>query len=134
MWFLDASVMLAGEDADDEHHEAARRLLTGSTPLATLDLAFYEVANVAIRAWRDGGAAHRLRNLVDAIALDGGLTRVDAPLVAHATQLAVAHTLSAYDAAYVAGAAQASAPLVSCDVRDLAGRELARTPEQALDS
>lgn len=50
---LDASVLLACEDPDDDHHEHAVRLLTGPDPLATLDLAYYEVTNVAVRVWRD---------------------------------------------------------------------------------
>src|ERR1017187_5410329 len=53
LWFLDASILLAGEDPDDEHHGDARRLLEGGDPLATLDLAFSEVTNVAVRSWRD---------------------------------------------------------------------------------
>ncbi len=50
-WFVDASVLLAREDGDDDQHEAARQLLAGDATLATLDLAFYEVGNVAVRAW-----------------------------------------------------------------------------------
>jgi len=106
-------------------------LLAGPAALATLDLAFYEVSNVAVRAWRDHGAARRLSGLVDAIAQDGGLVRVDATLVQHATAIAERDRLSVYDAAYVAGAAIAGARLVSCDVRDLVSRDLALTPEQA---
>jgi hypothetical protein len=44
LWFLDASILLASEDPDDENHEDSRRLLVGSDPLATLDLAFYPTA------------------------------------------------------------------------------------------
>lgn len=72
VWFVDASVLLAREDADDDQHEAARQLLAGDTPLATLDLACYEVGNVAVRAWRDIQAAGRLRGLVEAIAPTAG--------------------------------------------------------------
>lgn len=131
LWFLDASVLLAREDTDDEHNDAARRLLAGPAALATLDLAFYEVSNVAVRAWRDLGAARRLSGLVDAIAQDGGLVRVEATLVQQATAIAERDGLSVYDAAYVAGAVTAGARLVSCDVRDLVSRDLALTPEQA---
>lgn len=131
-WFLDASVLLAAEDGDDAHHRAARELLTSdAATLATLDLAYYEVGNVAIRAWGDAPAAARLRRLVAAIAADGGLVRVDEPLSAQAAQIADTEGLSVYDAGYVAGAARAGARLVSCDVRDLVDRGHAVRPEQA---
>lgn len=133
VWFVDASVLLAREDADDDQHEAARQLLAGDATLATLDLAFYEVGNVAVRAWRDGQAAGRLQGLVDAIAADGGLVRVDEALIAHAVRIAETEGLSVYDAGYVAGAARAGAQLVSCDLRDLVSRDLAVTPRQAGD-
>ncbi len=124
-------MLLAREDADDDQHEAARQLLAGDATLATLDLAYYEVGNVAVRAWRDVDAAGRLRGLVDAIADDGGLVRVDEALIAHAVRIADTNGLSVYDAGYVAGAAIAGAQLVSCDLRDLVSRNLAVTPRQA---
>lgn len=128
---MDASVLLAREDADDDQHEAARRLLAGEDTVATLDLAFYEVSAVAVRAWRDVQAADRLRGLIDAIADDGGLVRVDEALIADAVRIADAEGLSVYDAGYVAGAASIGAALVSCDVRDLVNRDLAITPQEA---
>ena len=48
LWFVDASVLLAREDHDDDSHGHARQLLDGPVPIMTLDLAFYEVANVAV--------------------------------------------------------------------------------------
>ena len=45
LWLLDASVLLASEDPDDAYHSDAGRLLQSGDPLATLDLAFYEVTN-----------------------------------------------------------------------------------------
>lgn len=130
-WFADASVLLAREDADDEQHEAARQLLSGPATWATLDLAYYEAGNVAVRAWRDVEAARRLRGVVDAIADDGGLIRVDGALIDAAVTIAEREGLSVYDASYVAGAAVAGARLVSCDLRDLVSRDLALTPVQA---
>ena len=99
VWFADASVVLSREDADDDQHGAAQRLLLGDAPVATLDLAYYEVSNVAVRAWRDPDAARRLRGLVQALADDGGLFRVDEALVGEATVIAERHGLSVYDAA-----------------------------------
>lgn len=131
LWLLDASVLLAGEDLDDEHHEDATRLLGSDDPLATLDLAFYEVTNVALRAWRDPAAANRLGERVVAVADDGGLIRADMTLLAHAAAIAEEHGISVYDAAYVAAADRAGGRLVSCDVRDLVWRGLARLPGDA---
>jgi predicted nucleic acid-binding protein len=131
-WFLDASVLLASEDPDDANHADARRLLEGTDQLATLDLAFYEVTNVAITAWNDVAAARRLRGLIAAVSDDGGLVRADPALLEAATELALTHGISAYDAAYVAAASAARATLVSTDARDLVARGLARLPADAL--
>lgn len=131
LWLLDASVLLSTEDPDDEHHDDAVRLVGHEDPLATLDLAFYEVANVALRAWRDRSAAERLRERVIALAEDGGLTRVDSSLLADAIAIADEHDISVYDAAYVAAARRAGATLVSCDIRDLVSRGLACRPADA---
>jgi len=134
LWLLDASVLLASEDPDDICHGAARQLLEGGDPLATLDLAYYEAANVAIRSWRDHAAARRLTERIAAVADDGGLVRVEASLVAHASTITEEHGISAYDAAYVAAARASNGQLVSCDVRDLVSRGLARLPGDAVPS
>lgn len=131
-WLVDASVLLAREDVDDPHHDGARRLLSGSEPVATLDLAYYEVANVAVRAWRDPSAARRLRGAVSALEDDGGLVRCDEALAAAATDLAESQGRSVYDAAYVAAATTIGARLVSCDVRDLVSSGLAVVPGEAV--
>jgi predicted nucleic acid-binding protein len=131
-WLVDSSVLLAREDVDDPHHDEARRLLEGVGPIATLDLAYYEVTNVAIRAWSDRAAAARLRGLVAALETDGGLVRADESLLAAAAEVASTHGLSGYDAAYVAAAAAVGARLVSCDVRDLVSVGLATSPASAL--
>lgn len=128
LWLLDASVLLASEDLDDEHHEDAARLLGGDDPLASLDLAYYEVTNVAVRAWQDPAAARRLRERVAALANDGGLVRANAQLLESASTVADEQGISAYDAAYVAAAQGRGAQLVSCDVRDLVSRLLACLP------
>jgi predicted nucleic acid-binding protein len=130
-WFLDASVLLAAEDADDVDHAGARRLLEGPDSLATLDLALYEVTNAAIAAWNDPAAARRLLGLISAVAGDGGLVRADPALLEAAGELAAAHGISVYDAAYVAAARAARAQLVSCDLRDVVSRGLARLPADA---
>jgi predicted nucleic acid-binding protein len=134
LWFVDASVLLASEDPDDVNHADAKRLLGGGDPLATLDLAYYEVTNVAVRAWRDKPAASRLRKRVDAVADDGGLVRAASSLLAGATTIAEENGISVYDAAYVAAARGWDGELVSCDLRDLVSRGLARLPVDAPSS
>lgn len=131
MIFLDASVLLAAEDLDDASQAASADLLR-SGPLATLDLALYEVANVAEVRWRDSGAGDRLRARVWAIAELGVIVRVDAALGQRAAELAREHELSVYDAAYVAGSERLGCPLASCDERDLVPRGLARLPRDLL--
>lgn len=122
--------MLASEDADDAEHDDALWLLAGVNPIATLDLAFYEVANVAARAWHDLAAAERLRQRVAAIADDGGLVHVDPTLLSTAVKIADEHGISVYEAAYVAAASSLGCELVSCDARDLVSRGLALFPSR----
>ena len=131
-WLLDASALLAAEDPDDPHHPAAQRLVTGAAPLTTIDLVFWETANVALRSWRSPAKATRLRRLVATIDDAGRLVRADEPLVGLAAAIAEDHGLSAYDAAYVAGARRTDSTLVSCDIRDLVSRGLAVTPTDAV--
>ena len=71
--------------------------------------------------------------MIDAISDAGGLVRIDPALATHMTGLSDRHGLSAYDAAYVAGAARVGATLVSCDVRDLVEPGHAITPQQACE-
>lgn len=130
---LDASAILAAFDSDDDLHEPSRGLLIDpGTTIATLDLARYEVANVAIRGWRDPLQVAPLLEAIDRIADDGGIIVGTAALLTRAAQLAEQHVISVYDAAYVAAAAQSGSPLVSCDVRDLVSKGLATSPADAL--
>lgn len=127
MIFLDASVLLAAEDSDDEQHQPSLTLLrTGD--LATLDLALYETTNVAITRWQDQAAAARLRQRIWTIAELGTLIRVDPLLGDETARLAHEHGLSSYDAAYVAGSRRLGVSMASCDHRDLVSAELAELP------
>lgn len=113
-------------DSDDQLHQAAKAILADpDVTLATLDLARYEVANVAVWAWRDPGQVSSLLEAIDRIADDGGITPGTTTLLARAAELAEQQTISVCDAAYVAAASQAGATLVSCDTRDLVSKGLA---------
>lgn len=129
---LDASVLLAAFDPEDDHHEPARALLEDEeATLATLDLARYEVANVAVRAWHAPETVAPLLAAVEKLANDGGVLASTGTLLARAAEIAERHTISVYDAAYAAAAGDAGHRLVSCDKRDLVSKGLATLPESA---
>jgi predicted nucleic acid-binding protein len=129
---LDASVILAAFDSDDELHGASQTLLADpDVTLATLDLARYEVANVAIRSWCEFERVAPLLEAIDRISGDGGVIPSTTTLLSRAAKLADEHTISVYDAAYVAAADQAGGALVSCDIRDLVSKGLASSPASA---
>lgn len=129
---LDASVLLAAFDPEDRHHEPARALLEDEeATLATLDLARYEVVNVAVRAWRAPESVAPLLAAVERLADDGGVFVSTSALLTRAAELAERHTISAYDAAYAAAAGDAGYRLVSCDERDLVSKGLASLPVSA---
>lgn len=126
---LDASVILAAFDSDDELHGPSQALLADpDVTLATLDLARYEVANVAVRGWHELGRVDPLLEAIDRISGDGGVVPSTTSLLSRAAKLADEHTISVYDAAYVAAADQSGGTLVSCDVRDLVSKGLASSP------
>ena len=126
---LDASVLLAAFDPEDIYHEPARALLEDDeATLATLDLARYEVANVAVRAWRAPQSVAPLLAAVERLADDGGVLASTDALLARAAEIAERHTISVYDAAYAAAASDAGHRLVSCDERDLVSKGLASLP------
>lgn len=132
---LDASAILAAFDSEDELHEAARTILADpEVTLATLDLARYEVTNVAVRAWRDVARVSSLLEAIDRISDDGGISLSTTTLLSRAAEIAEQHAISVYDAAYVAAASQAGATLVSCDTRDLIDKGLASSPADMSDS
>jgi predicted nucleic acid-binding protein len=129
---LDASVLLAAFDPEDDHHAAARTLLEDEdTTLATLDLARYEVANVAVRAWRAPDSVTPLLAVVERLADDGGVIPSTDTLLTKAAEMAERHTISVYDAAYAAAADEGGHRLISCDERDLVSKDLAALPADA---
>lgn len=81
LWLLDTNLLLARENIDDVNHGPAQRLLDRTDPVATVDLALYQVGNVAIREWQDADAGTRLIERITAIAGDGWLVGVDGALL-----------------------------------------------------
>lgn len=129
---LDASVLLAAFDPEDDHYEPARALLESEKAgLATLDLARYEVTNVAVRAWRAPESVRPLLAAIERLADDGGVVPSTDTLLTRAAELAERHTISVYDAAYAAAADEGGHSLVSCDERDLVSKNLAVLPASA---
>lgn len=126
---LDASVLLAAFDPEDDHHEPARALLEDEeATLATLDLVRYEVANVAVRAWRAPESMAPLLAAIEKLANDGGVLASTSALLAKAAEIAERYTISVYDAAYAAAAGDVGHRLISCDERDLVSKNLATFP------
>lgn len=126
---LDASVLLAAFDPEDDHYSSARSLLEDDKiTLATLDLARYEVANVAVRAWRAPESVAPLLAVIERLADDGGVLLSADTLLTKATKIAEHYTISVYDAAYAAAAEETGHRLVSCDERDLVSKGLAEAP------
>jgi predicted nucleic acid-binding protein len=126
---LDASVILAAFDSDDKLHRPSQTLLADpDVTLTTLDLARYEVANVAVRGWCEPGRVAPLLEAIDRISDDGGVISSTTTLLNRAAKLADEHTISVYDAAYAAAADQAGGTLVSCGIRDLVSKGLASSP------
>lgn len=110
---VDASLIAALLFAEPEQPVAAQRL-ANCRPVAP-DLLPYELGNVAVGKLRRGHAEDALRaGLNDLDALDITLHVVAA---APAFDLAARYGLTAYDAAYLALAAQLRCPLFTFDTR-----------------
>lgn len=129
---LDASTILAAFREDEAHHEAAAALMSdASVSLATLDLARYEVVNAAVCGWRTPALVTTLLGVLEGIENDGGMLAPSHVLLARAAEIAERHSISVYDAAYVAAAENGDRRLVSCDERDLVSKGLAMLPGDA---
>jgi len=100
-------------------------------PLAALDLTLYEVANVAVRKFRQPERAAFLTRLIRRRCADR-IVRVDLDLVDAAAAVAAEHDITAYDAAHAAAARRNEWTLVSGDLRDLVHKGLAIAPDVAL--
>lgn len=132
-YLIDASVFIAMIDQDDRNHRAAYELLAESNhSVATIDLARYEVTNVATAAWRRPQECATLLGLIETVRGDGGVVAPDIETFLDAADIATAHGISAYDATYVAVSNRFGRRLVSCDERDLVSNDLAILPASAI--
>ena len=126
---VDSSVLLAAFDRQDGEWEASALVLRDpDSTVSTLDLARFEVANVAVRSWASPEDVTTLLEAIEQISEDGGVVRSTIELVTAAAELADESGISVYDAAYVVAARSGGRTLVSCDVRDLVSRQLAVLP------
>lgn len=121
---------LAARDADDRFHAESRQLISSAPDLAALDLTLYEVANVATLRWGSAAEADRLVALI-LKACGDRLVRVDGDMMRATASTAARHSITVYDAAYVACAEERADRLVSTDLRDLVNRGLAIAPGDA---
>jgi predicted nucleic acid-binding protein len=129
---FDSGVWIAAHDAKDARYRAARELVFRKRPMtAALDLTLYEIANVVIRRWRNAEAAAAMCRST-ASRCERNFVRFGAELAEVTAEIAIEHSLTAYDAAYVAVARRHDWTLVSTDVRDLVSRGLAITPDAAV--
>jgi len=130
---VDSSVLLAAFDREDDEWEASASVLRDpDLTVSTLDLARYEVADVAVRSWRSPDDVAALLEAIELIGEDGGVLRSSVELIAAAAELATECEISVYDAAYVVAARARGRTLVSCDLRDLVSRQLAVLPSALL--
>lgn len=128
---LDAGVWVAAKDGADRYCDAARGVAVDSDQqVAALGLTLYEVANViGVRKGRIEEATDICRLISSRCA--GRMVAVDAQLIRRAVEIATAHGLTAYDAAYVAAARRYGWTLVSTDIADLVSKGLAVAPDAA---
>ncbi len=132
MLLIDASVWASLAAPGERFHAEAKELLVESqTGLAALDFTLLEVANaVGVKM----GQPQRARRLFDLMTTrcQERLVQLDPDLAVSAVELGARHSLSAYDAAYVAVADRYGWTLVSADVADLVSKGLAVTPDAAV--
>jgi predicted nucleic acid-binding protein len=128
---IDTSVLIKWFHSDGEHEVPQARALrtahaNGQVDVHVLDLAYYELGNVLIRAlgWPASDVADQLDDLTTIL---GPPLVMTAPWLRRAAELADEHTLSFYDAAWAAAASELGVPLVSAD-RKLLAAGLAQTP------
>lgn len=129
---LDSGVWVATVNDDDRFELSSRELVADAgRHLGALDLTLYEIANVLGSKRRRPAAATSVCRRVEQRCA-AALIQIDVPLIEKTAAVAVEHSLTAYDAVYVAVARRHDWTLVSTDIRDLVSRGLAITPDAAV--
>jgi predicted nucleic acid-binding protein len=128
---VDTSVLIKWFHSEGEHEVPQARALrtahlNGDVDAHVLDLAYYELGNVLMRAlgWAADDVADQFDDLTTILGPPQVMT---AAWFRRAAELAQAHALSFYDAVWAAAAHELAVPLVSAD-RKLLAAGLARTP------
>ncbi len=121
---VDTSVLVKWFHEDGESEVAEARMLRDAhlaehIQAVVLDLAFYEVGNVMVRAI-GRSSAETAAQLDDLELIVGPPVTVDGAARRDATEFAVAHRLSFYDACWTAAARHHDMTLVSADRRLIA--------------
>jgi predicted nucleic acid-binding protein len=129
---LDSSVWIASGSPKERFAAASLAVvLDTDRDVGTLDLVFYEIANVFGSRRGDYGSAGRLCRSVE-LRCGDKVVRVDPTLMEAAGGIAREHGLTSYGAAYVAAARRYGWQLVSTDIEDLVSRGFAITPDAAV--
>lgn len=133
---VDTSVLIKWFHAEGETEVAAARAILsahvrGDVTAHVIDLAFYEVGNVLVRAlgWDATTVGDQLDDLREIV---GPPLAPSAEMLRDAGSLAEAHALSFYDASWAAAARSFGVTLVSAD-RRLRNVGLAESPTQTAE-
>jgi len=122
IWVIDTSAVIRlfvpDGPAHPEAEAAFRRVATGADSILAPQLLLAEAANVLLRKQRRGElSADELRELLPAVEALPIRYCEHETLLLPATDLALAHGLSAYDALYLALAERHAAKLLTCDAQ-----------------
>lgn len=133
---VDTSVLIKWFHTEGEGEVASARAILsaharGDLTAHVIDLAYYEVGNVLVRAlkWDAATAADQLDDLREIV---GSPLAPSAEMLRDAASLAAIHSLSFYDASWAAAARGLGVVLVSADQR-LLGADLAESPQQTAE-
>jgi predicted nucleic acid-binding protein len=127
---VDTSVVIKWYVGTEEDSDSARRLLIGVPRFAVPDLIFLEVTNTLWKKVRNGEISPARATAIARSLQDGPFEiHPDSALAPEALRLAVAYSISAYDASYVALAIELDLDFATTDRKLF--RKLQNTPAGA---
>jgi predicted nucleic acid-binding protein len=119
---LDSGVWIASRTVDERFNRSSLELVMDARrPAAALDLTLYEIANVVGVRRHDLRTLSRLFRSIE-MRCRKSIVAADPDLLEASSAIALEHSLTIYDAAYVAVARLHAWTLVSTDVKDLSPR------------